>query len=326
MAVTSAVNAREKALAKRKRLQCVDCGDAGIIVVDHTEGNQICVTCGRVAENVLISDQQEWRSFNSEASSGSGNDRNRVGDVNDAWLENANSTTFIGGSRKMQQIQNIVGSYESSEKPLKSAFSMLRHIGDSINTNDLVLERGKEILKELHDGGHLKGRGNALNILAVLYMACREVGVSRTLKEMVVYDSKVSEKDLGRAINRLKKLLPMRGNAQVEDTAQLIPRLCSNLKMTSKLASLCEYAAGKAAMILRTSHRTTSLAAGVIYFITQVAWSRQFGAAVPSLAEIARVCGTSENTIKTTYKELVNITHRILPPNYSRDNPTAGIY
>ncbi|ORM40883.1 Transcription initiation factor IIB [Babesia sp. Xinjiang] len=306
---------REKILAKRKRLRCVDCGDTGLIVVDHSEGNQICINCGRVAESVLISDEQEWRSFNSESTGGSKNDRSRVGDLNDVWLENANSTTFIGGSRKMQQIQNLIVNSDSADRYLKSAFTVLRQITDTINLNDLVIERGKEILKELNDANQLKGRSNMLNMLAVVYMACREVGVSRTLKELVICDSKITEKELGRAINRMKKLLPKRGDATVEDTSQLLPRFCSKLNVPNKMASLCEYAAGKAALILRTSHRTTSLAAGTIYFITQVAWLPNIETKPPTASEIATVCGVSENTLKSVYKELVNVTHRILPAN-----------
>ncbi|CDR93952.1 transcription initiation factor TFIIB, putative [Babesia bigemina] len=323
--MSTAISARDKALARRKKLQCVDCGDAGVIVIDHTEGNQICVNCGRVAESVLISDQQEWRNFSSESTGGRGNERSRVGEVNDVWMDGGNSTTFIGGSRKMQHIQNLVGNFESTDRYLKSAFTMLRHVGDIINVNDVVLDRGKEIMKELNDLNQLKGRCNGLNTLAVIYMASREVGVCRTLKEMVVYDSKISQKDLGRAINRLKRILPMRGNAMVEDTAQLIPRLCSRLKINSRAAALCEYAAGKATIILRTSHRTTSLAAAIIYFVTQVAWSPVFGNKVPEIAEICMVCGTCESTIKATYKELLKITHRILPPNFNRETGDSGL-
>ncbi|KAK1443849.1 transcription factor TFIIB [Babesia gibsoni] len=320
------IPSRDKLLSRRKRLQCVDCRDKGLIVIDQTEGNQICVNCGRVAEVVLISDQQEWRSFNSESSGGTGNDRSRVGEVNDVWLDGANSTTFIGGSRRMQQLQNLVGNYESSDKQLKSAFTLLRHIGDSINVNDMVLERCKEILKELNDTNQLKGRTNTINILSVIYLGCREVGVSRTLKELIIYDSKISQKELGRAINRIKRLLPTRGNALVEDTAQLIPRFCSLLRLSNKIASLCEYAAGKAVLILRISHRTTSLAAGIIYLIVQLVASADPTVSVPTITEISNVCGASESTIKTTFKELNNIKHRILPPNFNYDNPTASIF
>ncbi|KAK1937590.1 putative transcription initiation factor TFIIB [Babesia divergens] len=324
--MSDAVNARDKALSRRKRLQCVDCGDKGLIVIDHAEGNQICVNCGRVAEVVLISDQQEWRNFNSESSGGATNERSRVGEVNDVWLDGVNSTTFIGGSRRMQQIQNLVGNYENSDKQLKSAFAMLRHIGDSIGINDIVMERGKEILKELNDISQLKGRVNALNILSVIYLGGREVGVCRTLKELAIYDSKLSQKDIGRAINRIKRLLPTRGNAVVEDTAQLIPRFCSVLRLSNKIASLCEYVAGRAVLILRTSHRTTSLAAAVIYFVVQLVAGADPNAKIPTIMQISEVCGASETTIKSTYKELVNINHRILPPNFNYEQPTAGIY
>ncbi|GBE60867.1 transcription initiation factor [Babesia ovata] len=322
--MATTISARDKALAKRKRLQCVDCGNAGYIVIDHTEGNQICVNCGRVAENVLISDQQEWRNFSSESSGGRGSERSRVGEVNDVWMDGGNSTTFIGGSRKMQHIQNLVGNFENADRHLKAAFSMLRHVGDVINVNDLVLDRGKEIMKELNQLNQLKGRCNGVNTLAIIYMASREVGVCRTLKEMVIYDRKISQKDLGRAINRLKRILPTRGNAAVEDAAQLLPRLCSRLGINSRASSLCEYVAGKAALILHTSHRTTSLAAAIIYFIAQVAWSPVFGNKVPQLSQISMVCGAAECTIRTTFRELLKITHLILPPNFNRETGEVG--
>lgn len=324
--MTSNASVRDKVLSKRKRVQCVDCKDQGLIVIDHTEGNQICVNCGRVAEVVLISDQQEWRSFNTESSGGTTNDRSRVGEVNDVWLEGANSTTFIGGSRRMQQIQNLVGNYESSDKQLKTSFTLLRHIGDALNINEMVLERCKEMLKELNDSNQLKGRTNTVNVLALVYLGCREVGVSRTLKELAIYDSKVSQKELGRAINRTKRLLPNRGNAVVEDTAQLIPRFCSLLRLSNKIASLCEYVAGKAVMVLRTSHRTTSLAAGVIYFIVHLVSAADPSVNVPSVVDISRVCGTSESTIKAAVKELNSVKNVVLPPNFNHDNPTASIF
>nr|BAN65529.1 transcription initiation factor TFIIB, putative [Babesia bovis] len=304
---------RDRILAKRKRLRCVDCGDAGMIVVDQTEGSQICVNCGRVAENVLISEQQEWRSFSAESSSGKNNDRNRVGEANDVWMETTGGTTFIGASRKMQNTHNMVINDNDNKRHLKSAFVILRQVDDTMNLSDLVIERSKEMLKELDNAGHLKGRCNMLNVLSIVYMASREVGVCRSLDELTIYEAKISQRDLSRAIGRMKKLLPQRGNATVEDSAQIIPRFCNRLNINERMTLLCEYVANKAAMLLRTSHRTTSLAGGIIYFITQVAWRSNASEKAPTIADIANVCGTSESTIKSTYKELLKVSHLVLP-------------
>ncbi|KAK2195411.1 bifunctional Transcription factor TFIIB/Transcription factor TFIIB [Babesia duncani] len=297
------------------------CGDSGIIVIDHVEGNQVCVTCGRVAENVLISDEQEWRNFNTESTGGAQHERSRVGEVGDAWLESTtSSTTFIGGSRKMQMLQNLMGNFESSDRQLKGAFSLLRTVGDALAIRDQALERAKEMIKELNESQQLKSRVNVINILAVIYLGCREVGLTRTLKELCIYDRNLTEKDLGRAINRLKKMLPNRGNAVVEDTSHLIPRFCSRLRLPSSIASTCEYAAAKASMILRTSHRTTSLAAGIIFLVVQLTSSPNPQNPPPSITSIAEVCGISENTVRSTFKELLNIANKILPPKFEAIN------
>ncbi|UKJ90209.2 transcription initiation factor TFIIb [Theileria orientalis] len=295
-------------------ISCSTCKEASVVVVDHVEGNQLCLNCGRVLEDVLISEQQEWRNFNTESLGQAGAEKSRVGDVNDVWLDATSSTTFIGGSKKMQQLQNLMSNFESSDRSLKTSFSILRTICDSMNIREQVIERSKEILKELNQMGHLKSRCNTLNILAVIYLALRESSVSRSLRELAIYDRNLTVKDLGRAINRLKKVLPTRGNAPTEDVSQLIPRFCSKLSLTNEIITLCETVAHRSSLLLTTAHRTTSLAAGIIYMVTHLLVGRS---SPVTMSDIGEVCGTSVGTIKNTHKELWAIRDKLFPQKYA---------
>ncbi|XP_952518.1 transcription initiation factor tfiib, putative [Theileria annulata] len=294
-------------------LTCTTCKDSSTVVVDHVEGNQLCLNCGRVLENVLISEQQEWRNFNTESLGQAGAEKSRVGELNDVWLDGTSSTTFIGGSKKMQHLQNLMTNYDSSDRALKTSFTLLRTIADSLNMRDQVVERSKEILKELNQMGHLRSRSNSLNTLAVLYLACRESSVSRSLRELVIYDRSLTVKELGRAINRLKKVLPNRGNAPTEDVSQLMPRFCSRLNLSNEFMTTCEAIAQKSFVLLTSAHRTTSLAGGIIYLVTRLFFADD---SPISISDISQVCGTSTGTIKTTFKELCLYLDKLIPPKH----------
>ncbi|AFZ79071.1 transcription initiation factor iib, putative [Theileria equi strain WA] len=303
-----AVSNSRPRIFKKKTLSCRNCGDASEVLTDDVEGIRLCSGCGLVLEDKLISEQQEWRNFNTESLGAAHAEKSRVGEFNDVWLDDVgNSTTFIGGSKKMQQLQSLMGNYDSSDRILRNAYSLLRGVGDSLDIKDHVTERCKEILKDMHEASILKGRCTILNILAIIYLGCRECGISRSLRELCIYDRNISPRDLGRAINRLKKQLPNRGNAPVEDTMQILPRYTSKLNLSTHIANICENVCSQATMLLRSSHRTTSLAAAIIYFVTQTMMPGQI-----SIADIALVCGTSVNTIKVTHKELMDIKDKLL--------------
>lgn len=86
-------------------------------------------------------------------------------------------------------------------------------------------ERCKEIVKDLQTSDQLKGRTGPLYMLSVIYLACREENIPRSLKELVMYDRAITEKELSRAINRLKKKLPPRTQHTSATSADLM--VCS---------------------------------------------------------------------------------------------------
>ena len=114
----------------------------------------------------------------------------------------------------------------------------------------------------MQDSGQLRSRSTAVAMLAITYLACREAGVTRTVRELVVYDRSISEKELGKAINRIKRQLPLRGGCNNAETAtQLLPRYCSRLQLSMHVSDVAEHVAKRASQVFISSHRrgTTSI-------------------------------------------------------------------
>ncbi|CDI79511.1 transcription initiation factor iib, putative [Eimeria acervulina] len=189
------------------------------IVLDSSSGDQLCKECGFVLEERVLNEEQEWRSFSAENSGGGapkGSERNRVGEALDGWLQDGGISTSmligggsmskgLGSGRRLQILHEAAtgsaaaGETGNRDRQLRAAFSYLRLIAEAFSLRDYILERGKEIAKELLDAGQLRSRSTAVSMLAITYLACREAGATRTVKELVVYDRSITEKELDTA-------------------------------------------------------------------------------------------------------------------------------
>ncbi|KFG30843.1 transcription initiation factor IIB, partial [Toxoplasma gondii p89] len=276
------------------------------------------------------------------SSSRGGADRNRVGDALDAWLEDGGiGTTMLvassGGplagkaawsAKRLQQLHEAATSglgsgVGSGDRQLKVAFNYIRLIGEAFALRDNVLERAKEITKDLmQDGVQLRTRSNTTTMLAITYLACREAGVTRTVKELVVYDRAISEKELGKAINRIKKLLPQRGGVNsAESATQLLPRYCSRLQLSMHVADVAEHVAKRATQVIISSHRhvlarrPNSVAAAAIWLVVKLLNSST-NPNLPKASEIASVTGAGEHTLRSIYKDMLDVAEHLLPREF----------
>ncbi|KAF8820700.1 transcription initiation factor IIB [Cardiosporidium cionae] len=295
---------------------CPNCEEMGRIVYDQSSGDELCCQCGLILESKVMSEEQEWRNFCHDSSSGSrGADRNRVGEAIDHWLDDGVAgTTMLGGSRRFQQLNEASTSLSSNDKLLRSAFQHLRLIAEAFSLRENIVEIAKEIAKELQEMNQLKNRGNMLSMLAVIYLACREANLTRTIKELIIYDRSLTEKELGKAINRVKKLLPQRGPAFSESATQLLPRLCSRLNLSINITDIAEHVTKRSQHYITTSHRPNTLAAGAIFFVVQLCSVRE--SEFPKASKIAEVTGAGEHTMKNVCKELLDYAEVLLPSDF----------
>eukprot|EP00920_Eleutheroschizon_duboscqi_P004135 GHVT01009572.1.p1 GENE.GHVT01009572.1~~GHVT01009572.1.p1 ORF type:complete len:424 (+),score=70.54 GHVT01009572.1:632-1903(+) len=311
-------------LSTRRQQDCHICRDGGQVVLDQISGDQLCRNCGLILESKILSEEQEWRNFSGDSGVGSG-DRSRVGEAVDTWLQDGiGGTTMLGGSKRLLQLNESTTSVGTNDRLLKSAFANLRLVAEALNLRDNVIETAKDIAKDLLDTGALKSRNTLLNMLAVVYLACREAGVHRSLKEMTVYDQCLTERELGKAVNTVKKLLPSRlGISSAADTAaKMSLRFCSRLQLSIQLADMAEYIAGRASKMIVAAHRPNSLAAAAILLVVQLSSRSEMADKLPRASDISAVTGASANTIYSVFRDLLSVAEHLLPEEVQASSTT----
>lgn len=299
----------------RLQRKCPNCLDASVIILDHHTGDELCSRCGLVIESRVLSEEQEWRSFsNTESGSGS-QDRSRVAGPNNAWIDSGvQGTAMMGGDKKhsrLMQTHEMTTAISGSDKMLLTAFGNLKSITEFFNLRDNVLERCREIVKDLQTADQLRSRTGDVYMLSVTYLACREEQIPKGLKELVSYNRTITEKELGRAINRLKKLLPSRRQPVAATSADLMPRVCQGLQLSRQITNVAEHVSRQAERLINRGHRPNSLAAGAVYLVTQIC-----GLDIDAY-DIATIAKTGASTVQAVYRELLPISNQLLPPDFN---------
>ncbi|KAH8584614.1 transcription initiation factor IIB [Cryptosporidium sp. chipmunk genotype I] len=287
---------------------CKRCGAGNSIVVyDSKSGSEICTRCGVVVEDRVINEEQEWRSFSNDGNDG--NSKSRIGSVNDVWLDDGTDSQLLVGDKKLMKTMLKHNTQASSDRMIKEVFNQLRQIANSFSLHDNIIERCKEIVKEQSNLNILKS--GKKNVLAIVYLACREEGVSRTVKELLSFDRTISERELVRSINKLKKDLPRRGPTLSSSAAELMPRFCHYLQLSHEIVGIAEYVCRTAEQYINKSHRPNSLAAGAIYFVCNLC---NIQIEMKSVAVAAK---SGETTVRGVYKELLLVGEKLLPADFT---------
>ncbi|OII72577.1 transcription initiation factor TFIIB [Cryptosporidium ubiquitum] len=287
---------------------CKRCGAGNSIVVyDSKSGSEICTRCGVVVEDRVINEEQEWRSFSNDGNDG--NSKSRIGSVNDVWLDDGTDSQLLVGDKKLMKAMLKHNTQASSDRMIKEVFNQLRQIANSFSLHDNIIERCKEIVKEQSNLNILKS--GKKNVLAIVYLACREEGVSRTVKELLSFDRTISERELVRSINKLKKDLPRRGPTLSSSAAELMPRFCHYLQLSHEIVGIAEYVCRTAEQYINKSHRPNSLAAGAIYFVCNLC---NIQIEMKSVAVAAK---SGETTVRGVYKELLLVGEKLLPSDFT---------
>ncbi|EAK89316.1 transcription initiation factor TFIIB Sua7p; ZnR+2cyclins [Cryptosporidium parvum Iowa II] len=287
---------------------CKRCGAGNSIVVyDSKSGSEICTRCGVVVEDRVINEEQEWRSFSNDGNDG--NSKSRIGSVNDVWLDDGTDSQLLVGDKKLMKTMLKHNTQASSDRMIKEVFNQLRQIANSFSLHDNIIERCKEIVKEQSNLNILKS--GKKHVLAIVYLACREEGVSRTVKELLSFDRTISERELVRSINKLKKDLPRRGPTLSSSAAELMPRFCHYLQLSHEIVGIAEYVCRTAEQYINKSHRPNSLAAGAIYFVCNLC---NIQIEMKSVAVAAK---SGETTVRGVYKELLLVGEKLLPSDFT---------
>src|ERR671918_352329 len=169
------------------------------IITDHESGEYICGNCGLVLSAEKAQETRpEWRTFNSEQSN---INRIRTGMPTSLARHDMGLSTIIGrtdkdynGNRIATSIKSTIDRlrildyrtqlYSSTDRSLKKAFYELDKLKDKLVLPDSVVEKTAYIYRKAQSRGMIRGRTVSAMLAAAIYIACREIGVGKTLRDI----------------------------------------------------------------------------------------------------------------------------------------------
>lgn len=289
-----------------------------VVITDPESGEVICSNCGLViSHNIEDVARPGSHSFAEGRTGlrGDGNtDTSRTGMPMSLARHDRGLATVIGrtdrdasGNKidasvrsKMERLRiwdSRTHSYGSANKNLIEAFSELDRLKDKLGLQYAVIERTAYIYRKAQHRGIIKGRTISSILAAALYIACRGLGVPKTLKEIAAisgvrlkllsksYRVLVTELDISSppVIDPIKCIVKVANKADLnENTQRQAMRFMNNL--TER-----EISAGKNPM---------GLAATVLYISCLKTGQSK------TQADIANAGGVTEVTLRNRFKDL----------------------
>ena len=282
--------------------------DSGRQVTDVESGEIICDNCGRVSPDRAIESRPEWRTFDSE-----NNSRQRVGSPSSLAFHDMGLSTIIGRVNKDSAGRNLDASMNyrmqrlrtwdartraqaGGHRNLMQAFSELERLKDKLGLSDAIVQKTAYIYRKAQEKRLSRGRSVSSIIAAATYIACREMGAARTLRDLTEITN-VTRKTLTRSyrllvleldikvpsINPMKCIMKIANRAKLSEKTQRVAMSTMNDTINKEIS------AGKDPM---------GLAAAVLYLSCLTVGE------ATTQREIAMAAGVTEVTIRNRFKDL----------------------
>ena len=281
------------------------------IITDIESGETICSKCGQVisADDTLQDNRPEWRAFNVEEQS----NKSRTGSPTSLARHDMGLATVIGtldrdasghkidaAMRSMMERLRTwdarTQAHSSTDRNLRDAFHQLDRLKDKLGLSDAIVEKAAYIYRKAQERMLIRGRTTSGILTAAIYIACREVGTPRTLKDIAV-DSNVKLKEVARSYRLLYFELDLK--IPLVDPIKCIVKVANKAKLSEKtkrqaaeimrMVNKREISAGKDPM---------GLAAAVLYLA-----SLNNDESITQM-NIAEASGVTEVTIRNRVKDL----------------------
>ena len=176
-------------------LSCI-CGLDQQLVTDPECGEIICSKCGLVSPDRVMESRAEWRTFDSE-----GTERARTGSPTSLAQHDMGLSTIIGKENKDssgRQLDSSVSTtiqrlrtwdfrskaQSSTHRSLIRAFTELDGLKDRLGLSDAIIEKTAYVYRKAQEKNLIRGRSTSAILAAAIYASCREMGASRTLKDI----------------------------------------------------------------------------------------------------------------------------------------------
>jgi transcription initiation factor TFIIB len=280
------------------------------VIADQESGEIICVGCGEVIANGMAQIPTEWHVNHHDPQSLMWDQVSATFSFN---LPITSQSTLIGKEnrdasgrhldhRLQEKFANLrkwdhILQFDSETRSLNQIILSLRRCKDKLGLQFSVIQKTAQIYKRVQNNKMVRGRTTQAVLAACVYIACRQVGIPRTLND-VARANNITFKEISSAYRQI--VLKFDLKMPLIDQLHYLNRLANSTGVCEKVKRHSirvmdelvkrELTAGKDPM---------GLAAAVLYLICQ-----QYGDETRTQRFFADIAGVTDVTIRNRCSEL----------------------
>ena len=285
------------------------------IITDNESGELICSKCGQVISDKIQEEGPEWRNFGLSSSGESNDTRSRIGMSTSLARHDMGLSTIIGRTDRDASGQKIDAQMRSkidrlrtwdfrtqirsaTDRNLRNAFFQLNILKDRLGLSDSIVEKAAYIYRKAQERQLVRGRTISGVLAAAIYIACREMGISRTLKDIAVY-SNVKLKEVAKSYRLLCLELDLK--IPIVDPMKYIAKVANKANLSEKTKrQAAEIMDNVTKREISVGKNPMGLAASVLYIS-----SMKTGENITQ-GDLSNAAGVTEVTLRNRYKDLMN--------------------
>jgi transcription initiation factor TFIIB len=293
---------------------CSMCKISNKVVTDPESGEIICSNCGMVIlDKIEQISKPEWRTFDAKQVNNNNNNRIRTGDPISLARHDMGLSTVIGRTDKDASGHKIDAQMRSTmqrlriwdfrtqrhtptDRSLILAFNELDTLRDKLGLPDAVFQKAAYIYRKAQGRGLVRGRSRSSVISAAAYIACREIGIAKTLKDIVAANN-IPRKNISKTYRKL--LIELDYKVPMSDPMKCIARVANKANLSEKTKHQALYIMNEVAeKEISVGKDPMGLAATVLYVS-----SLKTGEKITKM-EIAKSAGITGMTLRNRFKDL----------------------
>ena len=247
---------KQDSISVRSKVVCTNCNKSNninsqinntYIITDPETSELICSNCGLVISTERVQETRpEWHYFDNDSPN---NNRIRTGMPTSLARHDMGLSTIIGrtdrdytGNRIATSVKSTIDKlrvldyrtqlYSATDRSLKKAFSELDILKDKLALPDSVVEKTAYIYRKAQQRGMIRGRTVSAMLAAAIYIACREIRVGKTLKD-IAEGSNVKPKILSQSYRILLTELDIK--TPMLDPMKCITKIASKMKLNERI-------------------------------------------------------------------------------------------
>lgn len=290
---------------------CPICNSVNTIIIDYTAGQIVCSSCATVIEDRIIDETSEWRNFSNE-NPNTGTDQNRVGGPINPYLDEVSLTTKIATKNNKGPLAKFKHrAFESGNRSILRGMEKIEELAIKLELLMSIVEKSKDVYKNVIDNKKLKGRSLDGIIAAIFYHVCRQNNANRSLQD-IVNRLKLDKKEFVRCFKAIEPLITSSTDRDnTENTVGLSNVFCNKLELPVKIKStaaditreVCEKE-------LLAGRNPNTVASACLCFTLLLTGT------IPNKKEISEVSKIGESTIQQALSIILSNRNEITPVQY----------